>query len=269
MSIDRTDDERKRALAEEEEDFYRQEDARRRNEEEKAAARDTAIETMESWFFEQFEDPQLETPRDSEEQVFIYPWGGPFEANDVLHGVFGDRFDADWIDAAIDRIERDGTTEWAPSSSGDYYEHPEPDEMDGGGTPAELTASILQRLEALESIVAALPVAPSDLGHNGPPEDIGAPPYSNEDVKSVAAAITETRSVLGDPVPDPERLQALSVQFDTLGAKVRRYVAKKADLAIDEAVKASVKAVTWTAALGLLGTIAHELLVLATKLLAH
>jgi hypothetical protein len=55
---------------------------KKREEEEKAAqARADAIEAMETWFFEKFEDPQVEMPRDSEEQSFIFSWGGPFEAS--------------------------------------------------------------------------------------------------------------------------------------------------------------------------------------------
>ena len=71
------DDERERkrwADAEEEQHYWEAIEDEEREEEEKAAqARADAIEAMETWFFEQFEDPQVEMPRDSEEQSFIFP----------------------------------------------------------------------------------------------------------------------------------------------------------------------------------------------------
>ncbi|ALE15354.1 hypothetical protein AMC99_00038 [Altererythrobacter epoxidivorans] len=109
------DDDRKRKRwedAEEERHYWESIEDEKREEEEKAAqAQADAIEAMETWFFEQFEDPQVEMPRDSEEQSFIFPWGGPFEASDVLHGEFSHRFDEATIMAAVEHIERDGTVE--------------------------------------------------------------------------------------------------------------------------------------------------------------
>src|SRR3546814_4736886 len=85
---------RQRDVAEEERHYWESiEDEKRVEEKREAQARTDAIEAMEKWFFEQFEDPQVEMPRDSEEQSFIYPWGGPFEASEVLHGEFSYRFD--------------------------------------------------------------------------------------------------------------------------------------------------------------------------------
>src|SRR3546814_7834929 len=92
--------------------------------------------------------PQVELPRDSEEQSFIYPWGGPFEASEVLHGEFSYRFDEATIMAAVKHIERDGTVEWAPTSHGDFYEHPDPEpEEETEATRVELTGRILDRLD--------------------------------------------------------------------------------------------------------------------------
>ena len=62
-------------------------------EEEKASA----IETMENWFHENFEDPQNQMPWDNEDQKYIYPYGGPYEPQDILHDTFKTEFDATWI----------------------------------------------------------------------------------------------------------------------------------------------------------------------------
>lgn len=162
-------DEERRAADEAEEQHHWEVEEERREEEARAAAKETAIETMETWFFEQFEDPQVETPRDSEDQSYIYPWGGPFETSDVLHGNFGSEYEESWIIAAVDRIERDGTTEWAPQSLGDFYEHPDDDEEELAASREQLTATALERLKALEAIVAELRPPEGRIGHNQPP----------------------------------------------------------------------------------------------------
>ena len=190
MASDRTDEER-RYDAEEERHYWDSiEDERIADEERKAAEKASAIETMENWFYEQFEDPQMEMPRDSEDQVFLYPYGGPFEAGDVLHDTFSHEFDAAWIVEAAERVTDGGTFEWAPTSNGEYYEHPEPESEQASATASQtvaLTNEILDRLTQLEAVVAALPTRPAALGHNQPPEDIGLPPYTDEDAGEIRA----------------------------------------------------------------------------------
>lgn len=268
------DDDRERKRwedAEEERHYWESIEDEKREEEEKAAqAQADAIEAMETWFFEQFEDPQVEMPRDSEEQSFIFPWGGPFEASDVLHGEFSHRFDEATIMAAVEHIERDGTVEWAPTSHGDFYEHPdsEPDE-EPEATRVELTGRILDRLDQLEAAIAAMPGQPGNIGHNAPPEEIGLPPYGDEEVAEIKAAIAETRTELAEVDPDAAVLATQSRRFEQWGKKLGLWLAKKGDLAVDELIKNGIKAVTWAGALTLFGDLAHDLFALAKALLAH
>lgn len=268
------DDDRKRKRwedAEEERHYWESIEDEKREEEEKAAqAQADAIEAMETWFFEQFEDPQVEMPRDSEEQSFIFPWGGPFEASDVLHVEFSHRFDEATIMAAVEHIERYGTVEWAPTSHGDFYEHPdsEPDE-EPEATRVELTGRILDRLDQLEAAIAAMPGQPGNIGHNAPPEEIGLPPYGDEEVAEIKAAIAETRTELAEVDPDAAVLATQSRRFEQWGKKLGLWLAKKGDLAVDELIKNGIKAVTWAGALTLFGDLAHDLFALAKALLAH
>lgn len=273
MADDRDEERRRRDEdAEEERRYWEQiEDDEAAEREREAEAKRRAIEKMENWFFEQFEDPQNETPRDSENQSYFYPWGGPFDAGDVLRDQFGYEYDAKWIDETIELIEKDGTTEWAPTSSGDYYEHPDPENetTDRDGETARISARVLQRLDALETALAVLPAAPANIGHNVPPETIGLPPYSDEDAAEMRAAIEETRSEIEREAPDPTRLATLARRFGSWSAKLGSWLAKKGDLAVDELIKNSIKALTWTTAIGLLGEVAHDLLELARHLLAR
>lgn len=272
MQDENDDRERRRRDDDEEERHYWEsiEDEKRAEEEREAQARTDAIEAMEKWFFEQFEDPQVEMPRDNEEQSFIYPWGGPFEAGDVLHGEFSHRFDEATIMAAVEHIERDGTVEWAPTSHGDFYEHPDSEpEEEAEATRMELTGRILDRLDQLEAAIATMPGQPGNIGHNAPPEEIGLPPYGDEDVAEIKTAIAETRKELAQVEPDAAVLTAQSRRFEQWGKKLGLWLAKKGDLAVDEFIKNGIKAVTWASALTLFGELAHDLLALAKAVLAH
>jgi len=263
---------RERDAAEEERHYWDSlEDARRADEEEAARKREAAIEMMTSWFFEQFEDPQYDTPIDGEEQAYIYAWGGPFEAADVLHGQFGGEHDESLIMEAVETVERDGIVEWAPTSTGEFYEHPDPDDVVDpvaqAATSQALTSQILDRLATLETIISALPGTAGNVGHNAPPAEVGIPPYADEDARGIRAAIAETRVELAGAAPDPAKLATLSQRFKRYAAKIGSWAAKKGDLAVDETIKNVIKAVSWASALGLLGEVAHGLLELAKHLL--
>jgi hypothetical protein len=267
MAIERDEEQRRRDAEDEERHHWDSVEDERLAEEERIAKRESAIETMEAWFFEQFEDPQIRTPSDGEDQTYIFPWGGPFEAGDVLHGAFSHDFDAEWIQAAAERIERDGTLEWAPTREGDYYEHPDPEEESPPLQVAQLSADILARLDALEAIVATLPTTPSNLGHNSPPEHIGLPPYTDETAAEVVAAIAETRAELTVATPDPAKLETLSKRYEGWGMKIGAWLAGKGNLIVDEFIKNSVKLGTLAGFLGLFTEIADKLTKLAHALL--
>ena len=267
---DDLDRRRQQEDAEEERRYWEAlEDEKQAEEEREAQRRSDAIDTMEAWFFEQFEDPQNEMPRDGEEQAFFYPWGGPFEASDVLHGEFSHLFDERTITAAVLRIERDGTVEWAPTADGDFYEHPdsEPGE-ESELARSELTSRILDRLDKLETAITAMPGQPGNIGHNAPPEEIGLPPFGDEETAEIKNAIAETRKELTQGEPDPTELATFSRRFEGWGNKLGAWFAKKADLAVDEFIKNGMKVVTWGGALTLFSELAKDLITFAQRLLA-
>jgi hypothetical protein len=66
------------------------------------------------WFFQNYEDPVHNTPYESAEGGYIYIWGGPHDAHDVLHSEFSDVIPEDVIEAAADELEGEhDVTEWA------------------------------------------------------------------------------------------------------------------------------------------------------------
>lgn len=88
--------------------------------------RQVQIDTLVEWFFERFEDPAHRLPYETAEGGFQWIYGGPYDAREQLEENFPDET-GHIIDAAVDRIESDGLTEWAPvSSPEDYGDDEEP-----------------------------------------------------------------------------------------------------------------------------------------------
>lgn len=77
------------------------------------------IETMRTWFLENFEDPVERTPYESREGGYIYIWGGPFEAHDEL-SVFGDYVPDDVIEELADELSADCPYWTCAESPSDY-----------------------------------------------------------------------------------------------------------------------------------------------------
>lgn len=128
-----------------------------------ALDRETRIQEMVDWFFENFEDPAVRTPYESAEGGYIWIWGGPYSAADEIGSNFSDE-DQDLIDAAVKRVERDGIVDWAPTEGPDDYD-PEPDDAEDG--PEDEVASVKDERDAegsgpsLEEILATIPTESS------------------------------------------------------------------------------------------------------------
>ena len=75
---------------------------------------------MKRWFRERYEDPGERTPYDSEEGGYIWIWGGPYEADEVLGDEFGSIVKQNLIDSLVQALDSD-CFEWAPTESEDDY----------------------------------------------------------------------------------------------------------------------------------------------------
>ncbi|KDM65488.1 hypothetical protein ACIDI_103c00010 [Acidiphilium sp. JA12-A1] len=139
------------------------------------------LELMIDWFGQNYEDPAERTPYDSAEGGYLWIWGGPHDARDVLYTKFGSLVSEGLIDEAAQEIEAEGTVDWASKPTReDYDETAPPDEpialdvfLDEPsaeyGTLAERSARAEARA-AVEQLRAALDqVRPIGIGHNRPP----------------------------------------------------------------------------------------------------
>jgi hypothetical protein len=68
-----------------------------------------SIDDIVKWFFENYQDPVHGVPVESGE--YIYVLGGPYHADEELFEQFPD-VDEDIINAAVEKIESDGTFNW-------------------------------------------------------------------------------------------------------------------------------------------------------------
>ena len=225
-----------------------------------AMSSEEQIEMMVEWFHRQFEDPQNETPRDNEEGRYVYPWGGPFDASDQIQEEFSEVVDFDTMMAAVDRIQSDGTFEWAPQIGGDFYEHPEDDPVelgevvDGDGewppiiaepTPIppepEARADVVRRLDELEAIVQPLldrieaeAQAPPMMGHNNPPDELElVQAVPREEWLRVKAAIAEIRQQTTVEQPSIESIERGRNRFLAAAAALAGWIGNRLNAVID------------------------------------
>jgi hypothetical protein len=79
--------------------------------EEKEAQKDA----MKEWFYERYEDPANSTPYESAEGGYLYIWGGPYEASDVLFNEFSGKYPDKVIEELAEELTNE-CWEWAPTS---------------------------------------------------------------------------------------------------------------------------------------------------------
>ena len=69
---------------------------------------------IKHWFLERYENPAENTPYESAEGGYIYIWGGPHDADQVLQEEFSDGFSEEFLGEIADELEEEcGTNEWA------------------------------------------------------------------------------------------------------------------------------------------------------------
>jgi hypothetical protein len=210
------------------------------------------LELMIGWFHLNYEDPAQKTPYESAEGGYQWIWGGPYEARDVLYSKFGELVSEALIEEAVEEIERDGLTDWAPVHTGDDYDEPEPPEepisldifldepSDRYGTPAEYEARARAR-DALDELRRALDTPrPIGIGHNRPPaEEVEEP----EGIKALRPALEELSAELAKPEPSISLIKRWATPLRNALITSSKWGLKKIDGAIDAGLKAA--AVTW------------------------
>jgi len=76
---------------------------------------------METWFRERYEDPAERTPYESAEGGYIWIWGGPYDAAEVLGDEFSGKVDQETIDSLAEDLASE-CWDWAPTPRPDDYD---------------------------------------------------------------------------------------------------------------------------------------------------
>jgi len=199
------------------------------------------VEVMKTWFFHNFEDPAEKTPYESAEGGYIYIWGGPYDASDVLSSEFGDYVPEKVINEVVAGVQADGHYDWAPRNIGDDDLVGDADQVPWRPLPAmhalkpqtdELTARqhVLDRLAALEIAVAELDDKDAMIGHNQPPEPLEDTPLTADDRRTAKLVIEVVRAEAEKSVPDVSRLDQEASKLRRIGARLGEWLQTQIDV---------------------------------------
>lgn len=96
---------------------------------------------------------------------------------------------------------------------------------------------LTSQLDQLEATFQITDVGLPPRNHNHPPELIEDPLLSSAEYKSVMQAITELRSEIRDQQPDSANIVKQASTLHKAAIAVMKWIARKADLAVDQAIK--------------------------------
>jgi hypothetical protein len=204
------------------------------------------LELMIEWFEENFEDPAERTPYESREGGYQWIWGGPYEAREELYSMFGDLVPEALIEEAVEKVEENGITDWAPTPDRDDYDESEPldeeplpltifenERSDAYGSAEELAARA-QTLKAVDLLRKVLDQPlPIGIGHNQPPPDA-------DDIKDLRRAMDELHEELAKPEPEIQSVKKSAEPLRKAVIASIKWIAKKVDSGIDAGVKIGV-----------------------------
>lgn len=86
-----------------------------------AADDETQTEVLRNWFYERYEDPAENTPHDSSEGGYVYLWGGPYDAMDILSDNFCEIVRESVIEELVNELG-DLSAEWASKPSAEDFD---------------------------------------------------------------------------------------------------------------------------------------------------
>jgi len=150
------------------------------------------LEYARHWFNQNFEDPAQQTPHNSQEGGYLYIWGGPYDARDVLGGEFGGILSDEVIEMLAQEVESDGTVDWAPGRNHPDHERAAEEserdykseiDLDKVEMPPHLEADLRRYLTRLEG--GEQPATPAELSS----EDREAERRARQDVADKVTAL--------------------------------------------------------------------------------
>lgn len=112
-------------------------------------SKENQIAAMRNWFFQNYEDPVHACPYNSREGGYAYIFGGPYDADEELHGQFGGYVRDHIIQELADEIQEEGI-EWSGNSNNaDWYEDDVYDAVISSESPFDKFVGKIEGIKAL------------------------------------------------------------------------------------------------------------------------
>ncbi len=105
-------------------------------------------------------------------------------------------------------------------------------------------AELRGEIKNLRSIIENLPPPNSMIGHNQPPNRIEDIPLGEADHSAILEAVEDLDNEASSDAPDVTNITRSIETLRAASKKVGVWLAKKADLAVDETIKSTIKAAT-------------------------
>jgi hypothetical protein len=195
-------------------------------------SKEECIDIVKEWFGENFEDPVHNDMYITAEGGYQYIWGGPYDAREIIWEAFEKVLPEETIEAVIEDLESDGTTNW---TSAHRRVQPPEEDID----PAIPFNEMQRHISELEEAIANLQNRPAGIGHNRPPEPIEDAPITNIDIENITVNINILKSQEPYNVEDKEQVEQAVEELSTIRKKLGDYFAEKGKEFIDEAIKAA------------------------------
>jgi len=199
-----------------------------------------ALEIMEAWFRQRYEDPVHRTPNESAEGGYQYIYGGPYDAREELDGQFYDLFPEAWIEAVVDELEHE-CMEWTETSKPEDYDEDEFERQEihlgemGSEPELALRREFLEHLSLLERMLADREWPPIGIGHNQPPTSIAE--IDETQIEELEDAVGILKGQFSSENPSVLSILPQEQVVARFSAHLKSYLGPKADLAADEFAK--------------------------------
>jgi hypothetical protein len=203
------------------------------------------IELMVEWFYQNYEDPAQSTPYESAEGGYQYIWGGPYDANDEIGSKFGGLVPDEWIEQAVNEVQKDGIYDWAPVHRSDDYDdeptsEPSLDDIPDEPGPAFGTDEDYRARQtaatALDELRRELDrPRPIGIGHNRPPEEIDTEETSS--AEAFKPIVQELREEFEKHEPSISLVKRLANRLRDGLSSATKWAGQKLDMMVDEAAK--------------------------------
>lgn len=203
---------------------------------------DEAIEEIMSWFRENFEDPVHTTSIDGGEYVYI--WGGPFDAGEVITDAFSGEVSEEVLEAAKNELERESLL-WVPHQDRLYSEDEWsfPDNLIKNQLDSQTVSKVLDTIEVARSYIQALKPAHGSIGHNLPPDELPASPVPSFELDGLEQALDEIEIAVEKPTGLPSKLGQALRRISMFVGEAGQWLASTVDNFVQEAAKAAGKSV--------------------------